>query len=134
MTSKSKLIKIIYLYLVAVVSLLFTAIGVGTIFNTGFKYYVFPEAEKKSYYECNQQPPVTPIISKEGANIDQQKQVDSLLADYENWKENQTGEKCFTPARQNKIVDALTMIIVALPILLFHWRLIRREKTEKENI
>jgi len=133
MTTKAKLIKTIYLYLIAAVSLLFVAIGTGTLLNTGLKFYIFPEAEKKSYDQCNQQPPVSPVISKEGTTADQQKQVDSLLKDYDNWKENQSGDKCINPARQNKIIDALTMVIIALPILLFHWKLIRKEKEEKEN-
>ena len=133
MTTKAKLIKTIYLYLVAAVSLLFVAIGTGTILNTGLKYYIFPEAEKKSYDQCNQQPPVASVISKEGTTVDQQKQIDSLLKDYENWKENQTGDKCINPARQNKIIDALTMVIIALPILLVHWKFIKKEKEEKET-
>ncbi|MDQ1284029.1 MAG: hypothetical protein QG620_377 [Patescibacteria group bacterium] len=133
MNPKAKLIKTIYLYLVAVLSLLFVAIGAGRILNTGLKYYIFPEAEKKSYFECNQQPPIAPVISKENATADQKVQIDSLLADYENWKQNQSGDNCLVPARQNNIVDALTMVIIALPILLFHWKLIRREKGEKDE-
>lgn len=133
MTTKAKLIKTIYLYLVAAVSLLFVAIGTGTLLNTGLKFYIFPEAEKKSYDQCNQQPPVASVISKEGTTEDQKVQIDALLKDYDNWKENQTGDKCINPARQNKIIDALTMVIIALPILLIHWKLIRKEKEEKEN-
>jgi hypothetical protein len=133
MTSKAKLIKTIYLYLVAAVSLLFVAIGIGTLLNTGLKYSIFPEAEKKSYFECNQQPPVSPVISKEGTTEVQKTQIDELLKDYDNWKENQSGDKCINPARQNKIIDALTMVIIALPILLIHWILIRKNKEEKED-
>lgn len=133
MTTKAKLIKTIYLYLVAAVSLLFVAIGTGTLLNTGLKYAIFPEAEKKSYDQCNQQPPVSSVISREGTTADQQQQIDSLLKDYDNWKENQSGDKCINPARQNKIIDALTMVIIALPILLIHWKLIRKEKEEKEE-
>lgn len=136
MTTKAKLIKTIYLYLVAAVSLLFVAIGTGTILNTGLKYYIFPEAEKKSYFECSQQPPVYAVEAgqmKGVATEDQKTQLDSLLKDYENWKENQSGDKCIVPARQNKIIDAITMVIIALPILLIHWKLIRKEKEEKEN-
>ena len=132
MASKTKLIKTIYLYFVAAVSLLFVAIGTGTLLNTGLKYYIFPEAERKSYYECNNQPPVAAVISKEGTTEDQKIQIDALLNDYQTWKENQTGEKCIKPARQNKIVDALTMIIIAIPILWIHWILIRKEKKEDE--
>ncbi|MCX6761878.1 MAG: hypothetical protein NTY33_03525 [Candidatus Moranbacteria bacterium] len=132
-TSKTKLIKTIYLFLVAAVSLLFVAIGTGTILNTGLKYYIFPEAEKKGYFECNQQPPISPVISKDGATEVQKTQIDALLKDYDNWKENQSGDKCIAPARQNKIIDALTTVIIALPILLIHWSFIRKGKEEKEE-
>jgi len=136
MTTKNKLIKTIYLYLVATVSLIFVAIGIGRLLNTGLKYYIFPEAEKKSYYECNQQPPVYAIEAgqlKGVATEDQKKQLDELIADYENWKKNQAGDACIKPARQNNIVDALTMIIIALPILLIHWKFIIKQKKDKES-
>lgn len=137
MTNKSKLIRTIYLYVAALISLIFTAVGAGTLLNTGMKYYLFSEAEKKSYWECNQQPPMLggPDVSayKTIATEDQKKQLDQLLEDYKNWRENSVGEKCLKPARQNKIVDALTMLIIALPIFLFHWGIIMKEKNEKET-
>jgi hypothetical protein len=136
MTNKAKLIKTIYLYLVAAVSLLFVAIGTGTLLNTGLKYTIFPEAEKKSYDQCNQQPPIYAVEAgqlKGVATEDQKTQLDALLKDYANWKENQSGDKCINPARQNKIIDALTMVIIALPILLIHWKLIRREKDDVDK-
>ncbi len=132
MTTKAKLIKTIYLYLVAAISLLFVAIGTGTMLNMGLKFYIFPDAEKKSYFECNNPPPTTSIPSKEGATEEQKTQLDMLLKDYENWKENQSGDNCIRPARQNKLIDAFTMIIIALPILLIHWKLIKKGKEEKE--
>ena len=98
----------------------------------GLKFYIFPEAEKKSYFECNNQPPVASVISKEGTTTDQKVQIDALLSDYQAWKENQTGDKCIKPARQNKLIDALTMIIIAIPICWIHWMLIRKEKKEDE--
>ncbi len=132
MTNKAKLIKTIYLYLVAAVSLIFVAVGTGTLLNTGLKYYIFPEAEKKSYFECNNQPPIA-MISKEGTSAEQKEQIEALIKDYEDWKENQSGDKCIVPARQNKIIDAITMVIIALPILLIHWKFIRKSKDEPEN-
>ena len=137
MTTKTKLIRTIYLYLASLVSLIFTAVGAGGILNTAMKYYLFPEAEKKSFFECNQQPPMigSPDVGgyKTIATEDQKAQLDQLLKDYQNWKDNSMGEKCLKPARQNKIVDALSMLIIALPIFLFHWRIIKKEKVEKEE-
>lgn len=137
MTTKTKLIRTIYLYLASLISLIFVAVGMGTLLNTGLKAAFFPEAEKKSFFECNQQPPMigSPDVSgyKAIATEDQKVQLNQLLKDYQNWKDSSMGEKCIKPARQNKIVDALTMIIVALPIFLFHWRIIKKEKVEKEE-
>lgn len=132
-TKTTRLIKTIYLYLAVTISLIFVAVGVGRLLNTGLKVAFFPEAEKKSYYECNNQPEVVPIVCKDNISEDQKSQINSLLKDYENWKENQTGDKCIVPVRQNNLVDALTMVIIALPILLTHWRFIKKEKEEKET-
>lgn len=136
-TKTTKLIRTIYLYVAALISLIFTAVGAGTIINTTLKAYVFPEAEKKSFYECNQQPPMigAPDISgyKSIATEDQKIQLDQLLKDYQIWKENSVGEQCIKPARQNKIVDALTMLFIALPICLIHWKIIKKDKEEKET-
>jgi hypothetical protein len=137
MTIKTtKLIKTVYLYLVAAVSLIFIAIGTSTFISTGLKATFFPEAEKKSYYECNNEPSIIIPESGEIRNLsseDQKKQIDSMLEEYEKWKENQSGDKCIIPVRQNKLIDAFTMILIALPICLFHWRLIKKEKDEKED-
>ena len=56
-TKETKLIRTIYLYVASLISLLFVAIGTGTIANTTLKMF-FPKAEKAGYSRCNQQPPV----------------------------------------------------------------------------
>lgn len=135
MTEKTKLIRTVYLYLAALISLIFVAVGSGTLLNSGMKYLFFPAAETKSYFECNNQPPmygydetVNVEKMKGVATEDQKKQLDNLLNDYKNWKENSYGEKCIAPARQNRLVDAFTMVLIALPIMLLHWRIIKKEK------
>ena len=136
MTPKTKLVRTTYLYLAALISLIFVAVGTGRLINTGLKYAFFAEAEKKSYFECNQQPPIlgAPDVSafKSIASDDQKAQLEQFLKDYQEWKENSTGEKCIVPARQNSVVDALTTVLIALPICLAHWLVIRRDK-KNEN-
>lgn len=135
MTDKVKLIRTIYLYLAALISLLFVAIGAGRVLNTTLKYYVFPKAEKGGYSRCNNQPPVY-SLDKSGlervANDDQKAQLENLLRDYEQWKKENSGNECYSQERQKNIVDALTMIIVALPLFGYHWSIIRKEKEEKK--
>lgn len=141
-TKTTKLIRSIYLYLAALISLIFVAVGAGRIINTTLKAYVFPEAEKGGYNACNNQPPIyeiAPVQSVEKAKNseitteDQKKQIEALLIDYKNWKENNSGDICFKRERQTNYVDSFTMLLVALPLCLLHWRIIKKDKEEKET-
>jgi hypothetical protein len=136
MTAKTKLIRTIYLYVAALVSLIFVAVGTGRILNTALKAYVFPKAEKGGYSRCNQQPPVYALDKNALADVattDQKIQLDNLLKDYEQWKKDNNEEECYSQERQSNVVDSLTMLIIALPICLFHWKLIKKDKEEKET-
>jgi len=135
MTSKSKIIRTTYLYAAALVSLVFVAIGMGTLLNTGMKYYLFPKAEKGGFNRCNQQPPVfscADLKNSTQTSDEQKKQIDQMMNDYENWKKDNTGEECYSSERQNNTVNAITMILIALPICFFHWFLIKKDKSENE--
>jgi hypothetical protein len=136
MTTKVRLIRTIYLYLAALVSLIFVAVGTGNLINTGLKYFFFPKAEKGGYSQCSQQPPVYALDKtalQSVATSDQKIQLDNLLRDYEQWKAQNTGEECYSAQRQANVVDSLTMMIIAWPILLIHWKIIKKEKAEKEE-
>jgi hypothetical protein len=136
MTSKSKIIRTIYLYAAALISLIFVAVGTGTLLNTALKFYVFPKAEKGGFNRCNQQPPIFSCadLKNSSATTEEQKaQLDQMFKDYENWKTENSGEECYSSERQNNTVNALTMIIIALPICLLHWKMIKKEKEDKED-
>ena len=137
MSPKVKLIRTIYLYLAALVSLIFVAVGTGNLINTAMKFYFFPKAEKGGFSRCNQTPPVYSLDKNAYAGVatqDQKIQLENLLRDYETWKAENTGDECYSQERQNNIVNALTMMIVAIPIFALHWRIIKREKEEKEEV
>jgi len=139
MTKTTKIVRTIYLYTVALISLIFLAIGIGNLLNTSLKAYVFPEAEKKDYSMCTNYPYFVSTIDAESikgkADIteDQKTQIDNMLKDYENWKKENTGDVCIKAERQKKMVDATTMFLIALPLYLIHWRLARKEKQEVEG-
>lgn len=136
MTSKTKLIRSIYLYIAALVSLIFVAVGTGNLLNTGLKYFFFPKAEKGGYSRCNVQPQVYGLEKSNYANIasdDQKIQLENMLRDYEQWKKDNSGDECYSQERQNNTVNALTMMIIALPIFLLHWRLIKKESPSADG-
>jgi glucan phosphoethanolaminetransferase (alkaline phosphatase superfamily) len=140
-TKTTKMIRSIYLYLAALISLIFVAVGTGRIINTALKAYIFPEAEKGGYGMCVSQPPLYELDSiksvektrdAELTTQDQKDQLNSFLQDYKSWKENNYGETCLIRERQRNYVDSFTMLLVALPICLIHWKIIKKDKDEKE--
>jgi hypothetical protein len=139
MTKTTKIIRTIYLYTVALISLVFLAVGIGNLLNTSLKAYIFTEAEKKDYSMCESYPYFVSTIDAENIKgrsditIDQKAQIDNMLSDYEKWKKENTGDACIKAERQKKMVDATTMFLIALPLYLIHWRMARKEKQEVES-
>lgn len=141
-TKTTTMIRSIYLYLAALVSLIFVAVGIGTIINTTLKAYIFPEAEKGGYGMCRNEPPMYELSSAKSigdardsdlTTQEQKDQLAALLVDYKNWKENNSDDLCYKRERQRNYVDSFTMLLVALPICLLHWRIIKKDKEEKET-
>ena len=139
MNKTTKIVRTIYLYTVALISLVFLAVGTGNLINTTLKAYVFTEAEKNEYSRCNSYPYFASSIDaealKKSSQIteDQKTQIENMLKEYDNWKKENTGDVCIKAERQKKMLDAVTMILIALPLYIFHWRMARKEKQETEN-
>lgn len=139
MTKATKIVMTVYLYVVSLISLIFFAVGVGTLINTSLKAFVFPEVEKRDYSMCNNQPYFYSAIDAEklksspALTVDEKTQIDNMIRDYENWKINNTGDACYKSERQKRLLDSITMILIAFPIYILHWRMARKERQEVES-
>jgi hypothetical protein len=133
---KGKLIKTIYLYIVSLISLIFLAVGVGNFINTSIKASFFQEAERRDYSFCNNQPyfptvsEITKLKESPAATEEDQQKITNLISDYENWKAQNIGEECYKSERAKRMVDSLTMLLISLPLYLFHWSMARKIKEE----
>ena len=100
-------IRLLYLYLFAFVGLLITVIGSIQLVDLGLKTYVF-QVSDYSY-------PITPMMDEKGVTIqsveEQQKQLD-----YEADKQ-----------RKRSLSTAISMIIIGVPLYLYHWKTIKKE-------
>jgi len=138
MSKTTKIVMTVYLYTVSLISLIFFAVGMGNLINTSLKATIFPEAEKRDYSMCNNQPFYSTIDAKAvkesgGITIEQQSQLDTMIKDYENWKKQNIGDICYKSERQKRLLDALTMILIAFPIYIIHWKMARKERQEVES-
>lgn len=127
------LIRTIYLYLFSLLGLVLLIIAGVRFLDMGLKAFVFTKAdEEQRLYKI--QPPMPIAIEKvqvaaDGKELseDERNQMKQFLADYERWKKE--NDK-FDPVKSQRQRDAsfnLAMIIIGLPLYLYHWRIIKKE-------
>ena len=137
MNKTTKIVMTIYLYTVSLISLIFFAVGMGNLINTSLKAFIFTEAEKRDYTMCNNYPYYSTIdaqaLKEKGITVEEQNQLDNMIKDYEEWKSRNTGDACYKSEREKRMLDAVTMILIAFPLYIIHWRMARKERYEAES-
>ncbi len=137
------MIRTIYLYLFALVGLALMAIGAVRLVNTGLKILVFTKADGEAGF--SHQPPIfTPYPSREPKGDDfvttmekckekcsltdtQKDEIGQWLASYKEWQ-NQPKVDYRVQQRERESSWSFAFILVGLPLWLFHWTIIKKEK------
>jgi hypothetical protein len=138
------LVRTIYLYIFALLGLVLLIIGSVNFLNMGLKAFIFTQADEESRIFSKQIP--IPTISRienieqdieEGKDICLSKEekisIESWLADYNNWKESVSKIDPITSRRHRDASINLSLILIGLPLYLYHWRIIKKETEEKEK-
>ena len=112
---KSFSIRLLYLYLFSFVGLLITVIGVIRLVDLGMKVYVFKGADE--YYYSSPVQLKDPSISKMTPEEEKQYQVNEEKRQQEENRRN----------RQREFSSAVSMIVVGIPLYLYHWKMIQKE-------
>ena len=99
-------IRLLYLYLFSFVGLLITIIGGIQIVDLGLKTYVF-KVKTRMYY------PEPRMEGVETLSIEEMEERN---------KEEESNQ------RKRQMSNSLAMIVVGLPVYLYHWRTIKKEK------
>ncbi|MBU1046106.1 hypothetical protein KJ616_03250 [Patescibacteria group bacterium] len=132
------LIRTIYLYLFTLVGLALLISGTVRLVDMGLKALIFTEAD---YYLRTEMPPMAPIALdeigelQEGAPLSQEQLllIDNWLKDYQAWQDKTGGSNGLVSSRQRDASTSISLILVGLPLYLFHWSIIRRETKNKES-
>jgi hypothetical protein len=131
------LIRTIYLYLFALLGLVLITIGGVRFIDMALKVFVFTKAENEERITY-QEPPMLPLLpSKTEGNknnqekmclTEEEKQIfNNWMTDYKNWKEKREKFDYLASKRQKEASYNLAMILVGLPLYLYHWRIIKKE-------
>ena len=127
---KKDTIRTIYLYIFSVLGLVLLVIGTVGFVNMLLKSTVFKQADADYYY---MQPPMPyqleklqSIESSEDFTDEEKAQLKLWLADYRTW-EDQNSRVDFKKSQNHRTAaQSLALILVGLPLYLYHWRLIKK--------
>ncbi len=134
MAQKHSFIRTIYLYLFALVGLALLITGTVRFLDMGLKAFIFTHAEdqekiQRGYYSV---PPIS--IAKidgyeESGDLTQEEiaVLKNWLADYEAWQAEEAKIDYLTSKRHRDASTNVAMLLVGLPLYLYHWRIIRKE-------
>ncbi len=137
------IIRTIYLYLFALVGLAMAVVGTSRLVDIGLKQYIFTKADEDIYRAMPAEPPspkgylVTQGLTdeqKKGLTEGQKKAMVQWEIDYQNWQTSQREQPKIdykTSQTQRNASSALSMIFVGLPLYLYHWSVIKRDKKEE---
>lgn len=102
-------IRLLYLYLFSFVGLLITVIGTIQLVDLGLKTYVFKIPEYTYYADT----------------VPDEKQTVSVEEMERRNKEEQTNQ------RKRQVSNSIAMILVGVPLYLYHWKTIKKEQEGK---
>ena len=118
--NKHPLIRKIYLYIFALLGLVLMTIGGVRLVSLGLKTYVFTKAD--NYYEYPAARPIKSTIDEKGIEYEQPSKEET--EEY-NRKQRESN-------RQRDAAESLAMIIIGLPLYIYHWGVVKKEKNTTE--
>ncbi len=133
------LVRTIYLYFFALLGLVLLTIGGIRFVDMGLKAFIFTKAEEDQNL-IYRQPPLPYSIEKveelqneEALSEEEKIAVKQWLADYKDWQEGSSKINYIDSRRQRDASSNLSMILIGLPLYLYHWEIIKKEVKKQEK-
>jgi len=124
-------IRTIYLYLFSIIGLVLLVIGSVGLVDLALKTWVFTNAESESRMYAMQLPQpwslekASSLSEDSELSAEDREAISNWLNDYSAWEEN---NKNYDPLKsQRQAASNIAMILIGLPLYLFHWRIIKKE-------
>lgn len=133
-------VRVLYLYAFALVGLALTTFGAVQLLDLGLKIYVFKKADiTQNYQGVPLYPPIAidqktdDIKYSEKITPEQKIALDSWAVEYKNWRDSQKNIDYLASSRQRTASNSLAMILIGLPLYLYHWMIVKKEAKENNN-
>lgn len=108
-------LRLLYLYLFSFVGLLVTVIGSIQTVNLGLKVFIFKDADRYDY--------IVPVIPETQC-------IDGTCVGPDSAEMKRNSEVELKRQRQREFASSLSMILVGMPLYLYHWGVIKKEKKD----
>jgi hypothetical protein len=136
------LIRTIYLYLFSLLGLVLLVIAGVRFVDMGLKAFVFTKAEEEQRL-IRKAPPMVPVSLQRVEKVQEEEEVclseaekaaiEQWLTEYKDWQEESSKIDYVTARRHRDASLNLAMILIGLPLYLYHWRIIKRETRNREE-
>lgn len=129
----------VYLYLFALLGLVLITIGSVQLVGLGLRTFILTEADAEMRMHYAPEPPLR--MSREIERLPADTTLDTTLdaatrqalrswaEEYERGAEVRASIDPVRSRRQRDAAGAIALLLVGLPLYLYHWRIIRRERT-----
>lgn len=115
-------IRNLYLYVVSAISLFMIVFSVVSMVNLALRTWVFTKADSMSYARPTIDQYCTYGEKGEKTCPSEEERLRREEADMKQQEEQRAAD------RQRDLVQSISFIIVALPVFLYHWRIIRSDR------
>ena len=128
-------IRVVYLYLFALVGLVLLTIGGVQLVSLGLRTFVLTEADAEMRMHYMPDPPmrfapdrVTAAAGDTTFSPQEREAFRQWAADYERQRRMREAIDPVRSRRQRDAARALAFLIIGAPLFVYHWRTIRRER------
>ncbi len=125
--NKLSIIRFIYLYLITAITFIVFIIGAVNIVDQSLKSFVF-NVEEYDYTR----PVVAAIECERFLESDDEEAYHDCL-DKQKQASEQENKSRFTNEAKKRISIGIAQVLVALPLWIFHWRIIERDRRERKS-
>lgn len=122
----------VYLYLFSLVGLSLVIVGAVGFINLGLQLTVFRDALQYKYGYMKMPPEPyfierIPVLEESKELTEEDKaMLRQWKEDYNKWRESQ--KKGYLPYVENELSREIALLIVGIPLYLYHWNLIKKEE------
>lgn len=131
---KHSLIRTIYLYLFTLLGLVLLTISGIRFLDMGLKAFVFTRAEEQQRLEYARPMTSYPVeklqsleTSEQSLTEREKEQIRQMIQSFQEWEEQKKQVDPIASQRHRDASSSLAMILIGLPLYLYHWGVIRKE-------